>query len=271
MVSFPHCKINLGLNVIARRQDGFHDIETCFFPIPWTDILEIIPAQELKVDVTGLTIPGQIEENLCVKAYTLLKKDFDLSPVHIHLHKLLPTGAGLGGGSSNAAFALRMINEIFQLNLSAGKLAGYASVLGSDCTFFTQENAMMGTGRGEILNPVNVSLKGKFLILVKPDIHVATAVAYAGVTPRSSSQSLREVIEKMPFENWKEFLFNDFESNVFKKFPQISELKNRLYEAGAVYASMSGSGSSVFGIFNQAVDLKAQFVGMTTWSGELKS
>ncbi len=269
MVSFPHCKINLGLNVISKRSDGFHDIETCFYPIPWTDILEIIPSQELKFTTSGLTIPGQSQDNLCLKAYELLKKDFDLPPVQIHLHKLLPTGAGLGGGSSNAAFTLRTINEIFELRLSYDNLYAYASFLGSDCAFFIQDSPKVGSGRGEILSPATLSLKGKFMVLVKPDIHVATAEAYAGIEPKSAQLSIKEIVEKRPIESWKEFLVNDFEASVFKRFPAIGELKNDLYQAGAVYASMSGSGSSVFGIFDQAVDLKSKFSKMTYWSGAL--
>lgn len=269
MVSFPHCKINLGLNVIAKRPDGFHDIETCFYPIPWTDVLEIIQSQELKFEATGLNIPGLSKDNLCLKAYELLKKDFDLSPIHIHLHKLLPTGAGLGGGSSNAAFALRTINGIFNLNLSSSQLAAYASALGSDCAFFIHNQPMMGTGRGEILAPVNISLTGKFLVLIKPDIHVATAEAYTNIKPEKPSQSIKKIVEEMPVEYWKEFLKNDFELSVFKIFPAIGELKSAFYNVGAVYASMSGSGASVFGIFDKAVDLKSRFAGMTYWSGML--
>lgn len=269
MVSFPHCKINLGLNVIARRPDGFHDIETCFYPIPWTDILEIIPSDKLKFDATGLAIPGKAQENLCLKAYGLLKKDFDLPPVHIHLHKLLPTGAGLGGGSSDAALTLRTLNEIFKLNLSSVKLSDYALILGSDCAFFIQQHAMMGTARGEVLSPVKLSLKGKFIVLVKPEIHVATVEAYAGVIPRRHSQSIQKIVEETPLLKWKDFLINDFEVSVFKTYPQIKDLKDKLYQLGAVYTSMSGSGSSVFGIFDDAIDLKADFTGTTFWSGEL--
>ncbi len=269
MVSFPHCKINLGLNIIARRPDGFHDIETCFYPIPWADILEIIPSDKLKFDVTGLAIPGQTQENLCLKAYALLKNDFDLPPIHIHLHKVLPTGAGLGGGSSDGAFTFRILNEIFNLKLSPVKLSEYASILGSDCAFFIQDSAMIGTARGEVLRPIKLSLKGKFIVLVKPEIHVATVEAYAGVIPQIPSQSIQKIVEETPLLKWKDFLSNDFEASVFKKYPGIKELKDRLYQLGAAYASMSGSGSSVFGIFDQAIDLKTDFTGMTFWSGEL--
>lgn len=269
MVTFPPCKINLGLNIIAKRPDGFHDIETCFYPIPWTDILEIIPSEELKFNLSGVAIPGQVKENICLKAYTLLANDFDLPPVQIHVHKVLPTGAGLGGGSSDAAFVLRSLNEIFKLDLTQEKLVGYAAALGSDCAFFMQEHAMFGTGRGEILSPTKVSLHGKFIVLVKPDIHVATADAYAGVLPRKPSKSVQEIVEQVPMSEWKNFLVNDFEESVFRNFPAIRVLKDKLYQAGAIYASMSGSGSSVFGIFNQPQDLKSEFPGLIFWSGEL--
>ncbi len=270
MVSFPHCKINLGLNVIDKRPDGFHDIETCFYPIPWSDLLEIIPSDTLNFDSTGLSIPGEVHDNLCLKAYGLLKTDFDLPPVHIHLHKLLPTGAGLGGGSSDAAFTLRTLNEIFKLNLSTTRLSEYASKLGSDCAFFVQQKAMMGTGRGEILSPVTISLKGKFMVLVKPDIHVSTAEAYAGITARRPSQSVQKTIEETSITEWKDLLTNDFEDSVFKTYPRIRELKERLYQLGATYSSMSGSGSTVFGIFDEPIDVKTDFMGLTYWSGGLE-
>ena len=270
MVSFPHCKINLGLSIIAKRPDGFHDIETCFYPVPWTDILEIVPSQRTELDITGLQIPGKPDENLCRKAFDLVKKDYDLPPVHMHLHKLLPTGAGLGGGSSDAAFALRAINEIFQLHLSHGKLVEYASVLGSDCAFFIDDKPLIGTGRGEVLNSIRLSLRGKYLVVVKPNKDVSTADAYANATPHVPLRSVRNILENDPIENWKNYLMNDFEESVFKKFPLISELKHQLYHSGAAYASMSGSGSSVFGIFNKPIDLKSEFPEIIYWSGELE-
>jgi 4-diphosphocytidyl-2-C-methyl-D-erythritol kinase len=269
MISFPHCKINLGLHVIAKRPDGFHDIETCFYPIAWTDILEIIPSAKLKFASTGLAIPGEVQENICLKAYALLKKDFDLPPVHIHLHKLLPIGAGLGGGSSDAAFTLLAINEIFNLNLSSVRLLEYASVLGSDCAFFIEKQPMIGTSRGEVLKPVKLSLQGKFIVLVKPEIHVATEQAYAGVIPQKSSLSIQKIVTETPLQKWKDFLVNDFEVSVFKTYPRIKEVKDKLYQLGATYASMSGSGSSVFGIFDKPIDLNADFEGMIFWGGAL--
>src|SRR6478609_5739899 len=183
MISFPPCKINLGLQVVSKRPDGYHNIETCFYPIPWTDILEIIPADVLAFSNSGISIPGKQEENLCLKAYELLRKNFDLKPVKIHLHKVIPMGAGLGGGSSNAAHTLRMLNTIFNLQLNNDQLRQYASQLGSDCSFFIEDEPMMGTGRGEVLENTSVNLKDKFIVLVKPDLHVPTAEAYSGVKP----------------------------------------------------------------------------------------
>lgn len=260
MVSFPPCKINLGLNIIRKRSDGYHDIETCFYPVPWTDILEIIVSEELVFTSTGLAIPGKAEDNLCLKAYQLIKKDFDIASVKIHLHKIIPTGAGLGGGSSDAAFTLRMLNEIFKLNLSVTQLLSYASQLGSDCAFFIQDKPMMGEGRGEILSEIKVDLKGKFLVLMKPDVHVSTAAAYAGVKPMVPSLKLKDVLEQNSVDAWKSLVKNDFEKSVFKMYPLIREIKEELYAAGAQYASMSGSGSAVFGIFESEphlIDKKA--------------
>jgi 4-diphosphocytidyl-2-C-methyl-D-erythritol kinase len=234
MIAFPPCKINLGLSILRKRDDGYHDIETCFYPIPWTDILEIIPSDRFEFTVSGNTIPG--DDNLCVKAYRLLSAP----PAKIHLHKIIPAGAGLGGGSSDAAWTLRLLNDIFNLKLSKDELRKYAAKIGSDCAFFIDDVPMMGTGRGDILTPANISLKGKFIVIVKPGIHVSTAEAYAGVVPQESAIDLTDM----------KSLKNDFEESIFKKFPVIASIKKSLYGMGAIYASMSGSGSAVYGIFN---------------------
>lgn len=268
MVAFPHCKINLGLHVIKKRDDGYHDIETCFYPIAWTDILEVIKADEFSFSSSGTAVPGKEEDNLCIKAYKLLQNQFNLAPVKIHLHKALPMGAGLGGGSSDAAFTLRLLNSVFDLKLSTTQLQEFASKLGSDCAFFVDDKPMIGSGRGELLTKTEVSLKGYYLVLVKPDIHVSTAEAYAGVKPAPPPMALAEVLTR-PIEEWKNFLFNDFEKSVFSKYPAVAEIKNQLYAQGALYASMSGSGSSVFGIFKSPVDLADKFQGMQYWSGQL--
>jgi 4-diphosphocytidyl-2-C-methyl-D-erythritol kinase len=268
MVSFPGCKINLGLHVIRKRPDGYHDLETCFYLVPWQDILEIIPAETMAFTSSGISIPGAEADNLCLRAYQLLKTDFNLPPVHIHLHKILPMGAGLGGGSSDGAHTLRILNTVFSLNLSTDVLAGYAAHLGSDCAFFIYETPQLGTGRGEILEPVTVTLKDKYLLLVKPDIHVSTAEAYSGVTPRQPDYDLRQVLENQPVEAWKDIVRNDFEASVFAKYPVIERVKQTLYDAGALYAAMSGSGAAVFGIFSEPVKLDLPYV--MWWSPRLK-
>jgi 4-diphosphocytidyl-2-C-methyl-D-erythritol kinase len=261
MISFPPCKINLGLNIVSKRPDGYHDLVTCFYPMPWNDILEIIPASDLAFSHSGIFIPGDVTDNLCLKAYHLLKKEFDVPAVHIHLHKIIPMGAGLGGGSSDAAWTLRMLDSIFALKLSPSQLQSYASSIGSDCAFFIQDKPMIGKGRGEVLEETTVSLKNKFIVLVKPDIHVSTAEAYSNVKPEIPQTDLRQIVEQSPIQQWKNFLKNDFEDSVFQKFPVIGKIKKTLYEEGALYASMSGSGSSVFGIFESPVDLTEKLAG----------
>jgi 4-diphosphocytidyl-2-C-methyl-D-erythritol kinase len=268
MIAFPPCKINLGLNILSKRPDGFHNIDTCFYPVPWTDILEIIPSKELNITFSGNSIPGRVEENLCLKAYELLKNDFDIEPVEIHLHKIIPIGAGLGGGSSDAAYTLRLLNNVFDLNLSPGQLSKYASQLGSDCSFFTQDKPQLGSGKGEILYDLDITLKGFWLILVKPPIHISTQQAYSSVIPKSPEVSLQETL-KLPVARWNGLLGNDFEESVFKLYPEVLEIKNQLYAKGAAYASMSGSGSSVFGLFEKPLNLKSLFPQMQYWEGSL--
>lgn len=266
MISFPPCKINLGLNVVSKRSDGYHNIETCFYPVPWTDVLEIIIADSFSFTASGSSIPGDANTNLCIKAYDLLKREFNLAPVSIHLHKVIPTGAGLGGGSSDGAHTLRILNQLFKLDLSNEKLKAYALQLGSDCPFFIDDQPMLGTGRGEVLTNLSVNLAGKFLVLVKPDVHVSTADAYSGVKPMASSQSVKGILEQKTIVEWKDLLKNDFEESVFNKYPLIKGIKEKLYQHGAVYASMSGSGSTVFGIFEKPVDLETQFPEAIYWS-----
>lgn len=266
MLAFPLCKINLGLSVIEKRNDGYHTIETVFYPIPLTDILEVLHSTKLTFSATGTPIPGDSNNNLCLKAYHLLEQDFSLSPVAIHLHKVIPTGAGLGGGSADAAYTLRLLNSLFELSLSKTQLQHYAQQLGSDCAFFLEDEAMLGTGRGELLQPIKLSLKGKYLVLLKPPIHVSTAEAYQGVKPQVCTPSIATVVEQMAIDEWKNFLKNDFELSVFEHYPKIASYKAMLYEQGAIYASMSGSGSSVFGIFDQAIQIRSSDV---IWSGYL--
>lgn len=268
MVSFPLCKINLGLRVIRKRDDGYHDIETCFFPVPWCDVLEIIPASETKISQTGIPIAGDPKANIVFKAYELLRRDFGIGSVEIHLHKIIPHGAGLGGGSSDAAHALKLLDTIFQLNLSADQLKKYALALGSDCPFFLNARPMLGKGRGEQLEPVVMDLSGKYLALIKPGVHVSTAEAYSGVIPLLPPVSLLDVIQQ-PITKWRQNLVNDFEKSVFNNHPEIAEIKEFLYSKGAVYASMSGSGSTVYGIFNDPFEAATFYPKLSTWSGKI--
>ena len=266
MVTFPPCKINLGLHVIEKRPDGFHNLETCFYPVQWTDILEIVKADRFGFSSSGNPIPGAIDQNLCIKAYNLLAGDYNLSPVQIHLHKIIPIGSGLGGGSADAAYTIRLLNEIFELRLSAQEMMSYAAQLGSDCAFFIQNSPMIGKGRGELLSEIHLDLRGKFLVLVNPNIHVSTAEAYAGVRPVLPSSGIPDIL-KRPIIEWRDLLKNDFEASVFEKYPSIMELKNSLYALDAVYASMSGSGATVFGIFDAPIDVTKHFADSTAWAG----
>jgi len=268
MVSFPPCKINLGLNVIRKRQDGYHDIETCFYPVPWTDILEIIPSSQLQFFSTGNAIEGAVDGNLCLRAYQVLKSEYNIPPVSIHLHKIIPIGAGLGGGSSDGAYTLRTLNSMFNLQLSITELRRLALNLGSDCAFFIDEKPMLGKGRGEELTPLDFVLRNKFLVLVKPDVSVSTAQAYAGVLPLEPVVPISEILTR-PIEAWKGVLENDFEVSVFNAYPQIKELKNKMISLGATYTAMSGSGSAMYGIFEKPVHLPKEFTSLQHWSGTL--
>lgn len=252
MVIFPNAKINLGLHILAKRSDGFHNIETVFYPIPLRDALEIIPAPDniFNFRSTGLEIPGDEQNNLCIKAYRLISKDFGLPNIHIHLHKVIPMGAGLGGGSSDGAYTIRLLNQLFELGLSTGKMQDYARNLGSDCAFFIENKPVTGVERGDRFEPVSLNLSGYYIAVVVPNIHVVTADAYNGVIPGSPKIPLREVMKK-PVEEWKSLLVNDFESSVFQKHPVVREVRDRLYTFGAVFSGMSGSGSAVYGLFRE--------------------
>ena len=250
MITFPNCKINLGLWVIQRRPDGYHNIQTVMMPVPWCDILEIVPAlgSETTLTFTGTHIETPVESNLCYKAWRLMADNYSIPPVSMHLHKVIPAGAGLGGGSSDASFTLRMLNEMFKLNLDNEILRSLAVQLGMDCPFFIENVASLSTGRGEFLKPVSLSLDGYYLVIVKPPVHVSTAAAFLGTKPRYRENSINE-ITSLPVKDWKRELHNDFEDTVFDLYPDILEVKNQLYRHGAIYAALSGSGSAVFGLF----------------------
>ncbi|MGC1240124.1 MAG: 4-(cytidine 5'-diphospho)-2-C-methyl-D-erythritol kinase [Chryseosolibacter sp.] len=269
MVSFPPCKINLGLHITGKRADGYHDIVTGFYPVPWNDVLEIVPARDFQFAMSGNPVPGAAVDNLCMRAYEMLNKQFRLKPVAMHLMKNIPIGAGLGGGSSDGAYALQMLNQIFNLSIPGNTLKDYALQLGSDCAFFLENRPMMGAGRGEILTPLSLSLSGKFLVIVKPEVQISTAKAYAGITPRTPVHGLRQILENHPVTEWRSLVKNDFEEVLFKEFPIIEAIHQKLYAFGATYASMSGSGSAVYGIFDKETDLQKEFPSMTYWSGVL--
>jgi 4-diphosphocytidyl-2-C-methyl-D-erythritol kinase len=250
MVVFPNGKINLGLHVTRKREDGYHDLETIFFPLPVYDALEFIPSGKLSFEVSGLPIRGDAEQNIVTKAYRLIKDEFpDLPELSIHLHKAIPMGAGLGGGSADGSFTLSALNKYFHLGISTEKLVALSLQLGSDCPFFIINQPSYARGRGELLEPLSLKLSGYYMMLVYPGIEVSTAEAFEGIIPRQSVHFLPEKI-KEPVEHWKEWLVNDFEKTVIPRFPVIGEIKEKLYSSGALYASMSGSGSSCFGIFS---------------------
>lgn len=268
MIDFPNAKINLGLQIIEKRTDGYHNIISLFYPIACTDVLEILPSDALSFTQSGAAIPSDGKDNLCLRAYQLLKKDFDIAPVAIHLHKILPVGAGLGGGSADAAFTLKMLNVLFQLDLTAATLEGYARQLGSDCAFFIQNRPRLAIEKGDVFEEVQLDLKTYYLVLVFPAIHISSAEAYTGVKAQSPPHSIKEIITQ-PFSDWKTLLHNDFEASIFPKYPELANIKEQLYEKGAAYAAMTGSGSAIFGIFEQATALNAfEFPShYWTWQG----
>ena len=259
MVIFPNAKINLGLNIIRKRPDGYHDLETVFYPVAIRDALEVIEKDNTKEDIpissSGIPINGKTEENLCLKAYWLLKKDLPQLPgVMIHLHKTIPAGSGLGGGSADGAFTLRLLNQKFSLGLSTEQLLDYASRLGSDCPFFIINKPCLASGRGEFLEPVSVYLSGYKFVLVNPGIHINTTEAFSLLKPSPPSKSIKEII-RQPIETWKAELKNDFEGPIFKKYPAIETIKAKMYGSGAVYSSVTGSGSTVYGIFRKELEV----------------
>jgi 4-diphosphocytidyl-2-C-methyl-D-erythritol kinase len=264
MIYFPNAKINLGLRVTSKREDGFHDLDTVFFPVPLHDVLEVITQSTGSADAvtfthSGIPIPGDTSSNLCIKAYYLLKKDYpDLPSILLHLHKHIPMGAGLGGGSSDGAFMLKLLNDKYKLGIGLDQLKTYALTLGSDCPFFIINEPVQAKGRGEIMQPISCELSSKTLVLVCPGIHVSTADAFRKIKLSPDAPSCVSVI-KSPIQAWKDNLINDFEEPVFSAFPEIGNIKEKLYDAGALYASMTGTGSTVYGIFETSPSIKDLF------------
>lgn len=265
MIRFSKSKINIGLRIINKRSDGYHSIETAFYPVSFlSDVVEIIETNSLQDEymLTGIPLLEPIETNLCYKAVQLLRKDFEFPKIQLHLHKIVPMGAGLGGGSADASSTLCLLNELFLLNIPKNKLLEYASQLGSDCPFFIDSVPQIGEGRGEILSPINIDLSGKYLLIVKPNIHISTAEAYKNAKFNLSSTDLKQLLNS-DIKYWKSTIVNDFENSIFNLHPAISQLKASLYKAGALYAQMSGSGAACYGIF----DKKPTYVGFPdSWS-----
>ncbi len=256
MIVFPNAKINIGINITSRRTDGYHNIETIFYPVNIFDALEALPANKLTFDSSGVDIPGRTEDNLCIKGYQLINKDYKLPPLNIHLHKNIPIGAGLGGGSADAGFFIKLLNNQFNLKLTTDQMMDYARVLGADCAFFIENKPLFAFEKGDQFETIKLDLSKYHMVLVMPPAHVSTSEAYRGVKPAEVKHSLYDLISE-PIQDWKHMIKNDFEESVFKNHAVIRGVKAALYEAGAIYASMSGSGASVFGIFNEKPDLSA--------------
>jgi len=263
LIVFPNCKINLGLHILRKRNDGFHDLETVFYPLPLQDALEIIhhpsPTTDIAYSGSGLAVEGNLSDNICVKAYHLLKQDFpQLPPIKMHLHKTIPMGAGLGGGSADGAFTLLLLNKKFNLGISQEDLLRYALQLGSDCPFFIKNSPCYATGRGEVMEEIPLDLSAYKFAVVNPGIHVNTGWAFSQITPSGGKPSLKNSVQ-LPVVEWREKLTNDFEEPVSRQFPEIGNIKKTLYQQGAVYASMTGSGSTVFGLFHKEVEPALSF------------
>ncbi|MGQ1910185.1 4-(cytidine 5'-diphospho)-2-C-methyl-D-erythritol kinase [Marinifilum sp. RC60d5] len=270
MLNFPNAKINLGLNVIEKRSDGFHNIETIFYPIPLCDALEIAESEKTRpfeFSSSGIPINIADKDNIVVKAFELLRNEYELPSTSIHLHKNIPFGAGLGGGSADAAFMIKMLNDFYNIGLNTGKMEDLACKLGSDCPFFISNKPVFAQGKGEIFSPTKVNLSGYFIAMIKPEIHISTPEAYAGIKPKPSA-NLQSLIE-LPPDQWKENITNDFEDSIFPNYPLLSQLKKELYNQGAVYAAMSGSGSTIFGLFTEKPVIRENWKEHYNWIGQL--
>ena len=274
MITFPNAKINLGLNVLERREDGFHNIESVMVPIPLCDSLEIVPDNEAalgncNMEVYGFNLNGAVAENLCFRAYTQLAEQYDLPAVKIRLLKNIPMGAGLGGGSTDAAFTIKLLNQLFGLSISSSEMEVLCSGLGSDCSFFIGNEIALVRGRGEVLNAFGLDLKGYHVAVVHSGLHIDTGDAYSRITPDASRRDQFNTILDSPISQWEGSLVNDFEAGAFKKHPQLQSIKEKLYKNGATYASMSGSGSSLYGLFKDVVELDQEFGEYQVWSGTI--
>lgn len=274
MISFPNAKINIGLNIIEKREDGFHNIESVFYPVGLCDALEVVENTDKTADrivftSSGIEIPGDASSNLCCRAFHLIAREYSLPNVKIHLHKHIPIGAGLGGGSSDAAFFIRLLNEKFEVGLAWGEMHHYAKQLGSDCSFFVSNKPAFVEGKGDKFESIKLDLSNFYIALVYPNIYINTAKAYSSAHPKKSGRSLENDVLNLPIEQWKNNIHNDFEDSVFPQFSELKKIKEELYSQGALYASMSGSGSALYGIFKNNTDLKQKFPNAFVWEGGL--
>jgi 4-diphosphocytidyl-2-C-methyl-D-erythritol kinase len=259
MIGFPNAKINLGLHITVKRSDGFHDIETVFYPLKLSDILEILPIEKPE---------NHSFSYLCIKAWSVMQEKFSLPLSAIHLHKLIPPGSGLGGGSSDATHVIKLLDRLYKLNLTPGQLMQIASEIGSDCAFFVQNEAVLAYGKGDRFKKTEINLRGYFLRLVLPGTGVSTKLAYSKTTPKKPSQNLENIIG-LTVDKWKNHLVNDFEEPIFSIYPELKRIKDQLYESGAVYASMSGSGSSIYGIYRNPPPPEYFFTNSLVWDEKL--
>ena len=273
MICFPNAKINIGLRVTGKRPDGYHNIESILYPICLTDILEVseqekVSGKGISLDTTGIKMDTPLKENLVFRTAELLRKEYSIPPLSIHLHKLIPIGSGLGGGSSDTAFLLRLLNKKFNIGITEEKLFSIASGLGSDCPFFLNNTSAFISGRGEEIQQMHLNLNRLYLVVVYPDIHIDTSFAYSQITPSKPGLSLQKLI-KYPINQWKENIINDFEKPVFSKYPNIRKIKEKLYRMGAIYSSLTGSGSAVYGLFDKETETDGQFGHYLVWQEQL--
>jgi 4-diphosphocytidyl-2-C-methyl-D-erythritol kinase len=268
MICFPNAKINLGLKVSGKRNDGFHTIETLIVPVAWYDCLEFRVSDQFSLHNYGLPIPGKTEDNLLYLVWTKMKTLFQIPPLELHLLKSIPPGAGLGGGSADAAFFITAINAEFGLGLSTKSILNLASEIGNDCTFSVLNEPCMAIGTGNQLKPIKLELKNFFLQIVKPSLTISTSFAYSLITPSKSAHSISKTIS-LPMNKWPSMLVNDFEVPIFRNYPEIESIKNKLYTSGAIYASLSGSGSAVYGIFEKKPEREIPFPGCQVRAGYL--
>lgn len=269
MICFPNAKINIGLNITGRRPDGFHNIETVLFPVELCDVLEFVedrnPGEtDYRLNVTGLELKTAPEDNICIKAYRLLKKVYDIPKISIHLHKIIPVGAGLGGGSSDAAYMLKNLNKVFHLNISNKMLQDYAGKLGSDCPFFINNNPVFAYETGNKFIEIDLNLSGYYIVIIYPNLQISTSSAYSEAFIKTPEKSIRDTI-KLPLKEWENVIQNDFEKTIFPEYPEIKNIKKELYNMGAIYASMSGSGSTLYGIFDSVPEIKQSLRNYFIW------